>query len=145
MAAARLAGFPDAVSGHMTDMRTASTVIDARSAPAAISILGSDEGSSRAELVGLFDRRNLGFLRAHLEELEGDVLLDCARLDDLDDAAAAALLGFRATRVARGHQVMFRGIPMRCRQKMAACARRVLRLSGRRAPKAPSPVEDRAM
>lgn len=89
----------------------------------AISILTFEKDRSSAALVGGFTDDSTEFLAQHLEELTGDVVLECERLEDLDDSSANVLLDFRASRRAQGWRVFFRGIPHRCRERLLALAR----------------------
>ncbi len=82
---------------------------------AAIVVLAYDDESSRAALVGTFDRNNAQFLSQHLDELTGDVVLECDQLDGLDEAGADVLLDFWSAHLASGSKVLFRGIRTRCR------------------------------
>ena len=84
----------------------------------AISILSFEDDRSSAALVGGFTRDSTEFLAQHLEELPGDVVLECERLEELDDSSAIVLLDFRAARGAEGWRVFFRGIPHRCRERL---------------------------
>jgi hypothetical protein len=89
----------------------------------AISILSFEKDRSSAALVGGFTRDSTEFLAQHLDELRGDVVLECERLEDLDDSSATVLLDFRASRRAQGWRVFFRGIPHRCRERLLELAR----------------------
>jgi anti-anti-sigma regulatory factor len=92
----------------------------------AISILSFTDQGSTVALVGPFTG-DPEFLAQHLEELPGDVVLECERLEDLDESCAAILLGFRQTREERGRRVIFRGITSHCRELLVRQASRGLR------------------
>jgi anti-anti-sigma regulatory factor len=78
-----------------------------------ISIESADDQSSAASLRGSFDRSNQWFLRKHLEELSGDVVLDCSRVERLDEVAASWLRRFRDDAAAQDRRVVFRALPAR--------------------------------
>jgi anti-anti-sigma regulatory factor len=82
---------------------------------AAVSIHSYDQRVSNAALIGSFDAANADFLAEHLDELVGDVVLDCTRLESLDARAAGVLLRFRSALRRRGRQLMFRSLPDACR------------------------------
>jgi anti-anti-sigma regulatory factor len=84
----------------------------------AISILSFTDVGSTAALVGPFTGESSEFLAQHLDELPGDVALDCEHLDDLDESSAAILLEFRESRGAQGRQVIFRSITPQCRETL---------------------------
>lgn len=88
-----------------------------------ISVLSFSDRMSSAALVGSFAGDNAAFLARHLEELAGDVLLECEHLDDLDAAGASVLHAFRETRDRQGFWVFFRGIQPRCREQLLDQAR----------------------
>jgi anti-anti-sigma regulatory factor len=93
---------------------------------AAVSIHSFTRRQTHASLIGSFDDQNAAFLAEHLGELEGDVLLDCDRLESLDVRAARVLLRFRAAMRRHGRQVMLRSVPSTCRsilmRQAHACA-----------------------
>jgi len=91
---------------------------------AAISILSFGQRTSTAALVGPFTSDDTNFLAQHLEELPGNIVLDCEHLDDLDASSAAALVEFHESRRAHGFWVFFRGIPPRCHEKLLRHASR---------------------
>lgn len=91
---------------------------------AAVSIHSFSRRRTHASLIGSFDDQNAEFLADHLDELEGDVLLDCDRLEALDGRAARVLLGFRAALRRRGRQLMLRSVPSACRTVLMRQARR---------------------
>jgi anti-anti-sigma regulatory factor len=82
---------------------------------AAVSIHSFDRQVSNAALIGAFDAQNAQFLAEHLDELPGDVVLVCDKLESIDARAASVLLGFRDARRRRGRQIMFRSLPETCR------------------------------
>ncbi len=61
---------------------------------AAIAVRAIDARGSAAALYGHFDQRNCWFLERHLAELDGDVVLDCSQVDELDEASLACLRQF---------------------------------------------------
>jgi anti-anti-sigma regulatory factor len=82
---------------------------------AAVSIHSFDRQVSNAALIGAFDAENAEFLAEHLDELQGDVVLVCDRLESIDARAARVLLRFRDGLRRRGRQLMFRSLPEPCR------------------------------
>ncbi len=84
----------------------------------AISILSFAKGQSTAALVGRFSGEDTEFLAQHLDELSGDVILECEHLEELGAAGASTLLEFRRSRGSQGRHVIFRGIPDHCRAVM---------------------------
>jgi anti-anti-sigma regulatory factor len=90
---------------------------------AAVSIYSFDQQVSNAALIGSFDADNAAFLAEHLDELQGDVVLDCDRLESIDARAARVLLRFRDALRRRGHQLMFRSLPDACRAILVRQAR----------------------
>jgi anti-anti-sigma regulatory factor len=80
---------------------------------AAFSVLEADERRSAAALLGSFDQSNQWFLEKHLDELDGDVLLDCTSVESLDDDAVAALRRFRDRAARQRRRVTFRSLPSR--------------------------------
>ena len=85
---------------------------------AAVSIYSFDQQISNAALIGAFDAGNAEFLAEHLDELQGDVVLDCDRLESLDARAARVLLRFREALRRHGRQLMFRSLPDACRASL---------------------------
>ena len=77
----------------------------------AFSVVAADDHHSSAELSGAFDRSNRWFLEKHLDELDGDVVLDCQRIEALDAHAIAALRRFRTRASREGRRVVFRFLP----------------------------------
>ena len=80
---------------------------------AAFSVLESDERRSAAALLGTFDRTNRWFLEKHLDELDGDVMLDCESVESLDETAVAALRRFRERAARQRRRVTFLSLPAR--------------------------------
>ena len=80
---------------------------------AAFSVLEADNRRSAAALLGAFDESNRWFLEKHLEELDGDVLLDCHSVESLDDDAVATLRRFRDRAARQRRRVTFRSLPSR--------------------------------
>jgi ABC-type transporter Mla MlaB component len=78
---------------------------------------------SRAALLGPLTSHDSAFLAQHLEELTGNIVLECEHLDDLDTSIAAILLDFRDERSAQGYWVFYRGIPPRCSAQLLEHAR----------------------
>lgn len=91
---------------------------------AAISILSFGQYTSTAALVGPFTSDDTQFLAQHLEELSGNVVLECEHLDDLDASSAAVLVAFHESRRANGGWVFFRGIPPQCHEQLLTHASR---------------------
>jgi anti-anti-sigma regulatory factor len=92
---------------------------------AAVSIHSFDRQVSNAALIGAFDAQNADFLAEHLDELQGDVLLECDKLESIDAPAARVLLRFRDGLLRRDRQLMFRSLPETCRTilvRQALCA-----------------------
>jgi hypothetical protein len=90
----------------------------------AISILSFAERQSTAALVGSFSGDDTEFLAQHLDELSGDVILECEHLEALGAPSASTLLGFRRSRESQGRHVIFRGIPDHCREVLLEQATR---------------------
>ena len=84
---------------------------------AAVSIhsVSVDRQVSNAALIGAFDAQNADFLAEHLDELQGDVMLECEKLESIDARAARVLLRFRDGLQRRGRGLMFRSLPETCR------------------------------
>lgn len=88
----------------------------------AITILSFDDGCSSAALVGDFTGEGSAFLEQHLDELAGDVVLECEHLEALDEESASTLLAFRRRRDAEGRAVMFRRLADDLRSVLIATA-----------------------
>jgi anti-anti-sigma regulatory factor len=77
---------------------------------AAISVLAADDTGSAAVLHGTFDFENQWFLTKHLDELDGDVVIDLRHVDGLDDASIDALREFCVRAAAERRRVVFRSL-----------------------------------
>jgi anti-anti-sigma regulatory factor len=78
---------------------------------AAISVLAADDTGSAAVLHGTFDQKNQWFLTKHLEELDGDVIIDCRGIESLDEASLAALREFCHRAAAEDRRVVIQSLP----------------------------------
>lgn len=81
----------------------------------AISIVSFADDASTAALVGSFTGENTEFLAQHLEELTGDVTLECEHLEAVDASSASILRDFQRRREANGQRVRFLDLPSSCR------------------------------
>ncbi len=78
---------------------------------AAISVLAADDTRSAAVLHGTFESDNRWFLAKHLDELDGDVVIDLRHVEHLDDASTAALRAFCERATGEGRRVVLRCLP----------------------------------
>lgn len=78
---------------------------------AVFSVLAADPHCSAAKLTGGFERTSLWFLEKHLAELEGDIVLDCSTIEQLDEECVRALREFIAQVEREGRRVVFRAPP----------------------------------
>ena len=90
----------------------ATTESDARVGQvAALSIISLSPTQSRAEVLGDVDHDNAEWLTTHLQQLEGDVTLDCHRSSFLDPDALMVLVQFEEFLRRRGNRLVIDGVP----------------------------------
>lgn len=85
---------------------------------AAICVTAADAQCSAATLSGTFDRSNRWFLDKHLDELDGNVVLDCRDIERLDDWAVDTLLAFRDRAASQRRRVVFDAVPTHYRDAL---------------------------
>ena len=78
---------------------------------AALSIVSLTAAGSRAEVLGDVGHENAEWLTAHLQELEGDVTLDCHRSAFLDPDALMVIVEFEEFLRRRGNRLRIDGVP----------------------------------
>ena len=78
---------------------------------AALSIVSASPSGSRAEVLGEVGSENAKWLTTHLQELEGDVTLDCHRSSFLDPDALMVLVEFEEFLRRRGNRLRIDGVP----------------------------------
>lgn len=83
---------------------------------AALSILSARPTASEARVIGPVGATNAAWLTGHLGELEGDITLDCSRLQLADARGAHALVEFGRRLERHGRHLVLRGLPSAARR-----------------------------
>jgi anti-anti-sigma regulatory factor len=78
---------------------------------AALSIVSARPSGSEARVIGPVGAENADWLTGHLRELEGDITLDCSRLQLEDIWGARALVEFGRTLERHGRRLVLRAVP----------------------------------